>query len=126
MFAGYNAVTVAGRKVDDHPVTTTAVVSDAEIARVQVLFVAGDDPKAILHALSVVAGRPVLTVGESPAFAKAGGMVTFDVVDEKIRFALAMSAATAAGLKVSGHLARRRLRKRSSCTCSAMSPSSAS
>ena len=46
----------------------------------------------------------VLTVGESPAFAAAGGAIAFVRQDGKLRFEINISAAERAHLKVSGEL----------------------
>lgn len=63
--------------------------------------------------LRVVAGRPVLTVGDAEGYADRGGCVEFSLADERIRFDVNQRVAEAVGLKISSKvlsLARRVVR----------------
>jgi hypothetical protein len=53
-----------------------------------------------------VDAAPVLTVGESPAFLRAGGIVSFAVEQGHVRFDVNRGAAEARGLKFSSQLLR--------------------
>ena len=69
-----------------------------------VLFVPdGVSPEPWLRAAG---GRPVLTVGESPAFLRQGGMINFVLEDGKVRFEIDQDAASRANLKISSRLMR--------------------
>ena len=46
----------------------------------------------------------MLTVGESAAFAQQGGIITFVLQDDRLRFDIDMDAATRAGLHISAQL----------------------
>jgi hypothetical protein len=46
----------------------------------------------------------VLTVGESPAFLKEGGVINFYVEDNRVRFEIQPAVARAVGLRVSSQL----------------------
>lgn len=59
--------------------------------------------KAILKA---VEGTRTLTVGESPDFLRAGGVMSFFVEDRKLRFEVNLKGADRAGLVVSSKLLR--------------------
>lgn len=72
-------------------------------ASCQVVFVSRNekDVAAILGAV----GRGVLTVGETPGFLRAGGMIDFVVEKGRVRFDINQGAASAAGgLKLSSKL----------------------
>jgi hypothetical protein len=60
-------------------------------------------PASLLAALS---GRPVITVGESPDFLTAGGIINFVRQGNKIRFEINPQAAQRSGLKISSQLLR--------------------
>jgi len=47
---------------------------------------------------------PILTVGESEAFGRAGGIAWFRLEGNKLRFAINLDAARRAGLKISSRL----------------------
>ena len=53
-----------------------------------------------------VAGRPVLTVGESPTFLDGGGVIRLHIVDRRVRFDVDVAAATRGGLTLSSQLLR--------------------
>jgi hypothetical protein len=55
-------------------------------------------------ALKAVAGRPILTVGESDHFLDAGGIISLKVVDRRVRFDVSATNAQKAGLRISAQL----------------------
>jgi hypothetical protein len=55
-------------------------------------------------ALKAVAGRPILTVGESDHFLDAGGIIALKVVDRRVRFDVNAANAQKAGLRISAQL----------------------
>jgi uncharacterized protein DUF4154 len=54
--------------------------------------------------LQDAAGRPILTVGETPRFIEQGGIVNFFLENGKVRFEINRSAAERAGLRISSRL----------------------
>ncbi|MEW6709708.1 MAG: YfiR family protein [Candidatus Riflebacteria bacterium] len=48
--------------------------------------------------------KPILTIGESPDFARSGGIIGLKVVKGKVRFEINLTAAEKAGLKISSQL----------------------
>jgi hypothetical protein len=52
----------------------------------------------------LIGGAPILTVGESAAFAAAGGAFRFVQHEGKLRFEINMTSVENRGLKVSGEL----------------------
>ena len=51
-----------------------------------------------------LAGEPILTVGETPDFARDGGMIGFVLADETVRFEINVGALEAAGLEISSRV----------------------
>ncbi len=93
---------VKDRIVDGHPIEVRRISSASEIPGAHILFVtAGAESRVPDSSLQT---RGVLTVGESAAFGTRGGIITFTVVKEKVRFEIDQGAADKAGLKLSGQL----------------------
>jgi hypothetical protein len=58
------------------------------------------------HAIAVLGGRPMLTVGDTEAFANQGGMIRFVTDRNRIRLRINLDQATKARLTVSSNLLR--------------------
>lgn len=96
---------VQGRSVNGHPLIVRTVTSVAEARSTHLLFVAaGVSDQDFRELQTTVAGLPVLTVGETTSFAKLGGMITFVLQENKIRFEINVAAAQRSGLKISAQL----------------------
>jgi hypothetical protein len=96
--------TVAGRPVRITPAAPTATTG------CQVIFVHDSAGAAGLEALAASGAVAALTIGESDAFAAAGGMVQFANVNDAIRMDINLRAIRAARLDLSSRvlqLARR-------------------
>jgi hypothetical protein len=73
-----------------------------EAAECHVVFAgAGSAAPAVL---AVVAGKPVLTVGEGEDFLEAGGIIQLRTVDRRVRFDVHLDNARRAGLRISSRL----------------------
>lgn len=88
--------------------------NDQQLHDCQVLFVSRSESKNYSHILHTVQAGGVLTVGETPDFLAAGGIIAFAVEREVLQFEVNLNAADSAGLKISSRLlvlARRVLSK---------------
>jgi hypothetical protein len=73
-----------------------------ELSQCQVVFVSRrQNGKDIQRSL---AGRAILTVGETESFLAEGGMIQFVMVEQTVRFDVNVAAANQVGLKVSSRL----------------------
>jgi len=70
----------------------------------QILYVAASETQHIEAVLMEVAGTPVLTVADTPAFAAHGGMVGFAEDAGKVRFEINLGHAERSGLRISAKL----------------------
>lgn len=70
----------------------------------QILYVAGSEVPHLDAVLLEVAGAPVLTVADAPAFATHGGMVGFAGDSGKVRFEINLGQAERSGLRISAKL----------------------
>ena len=94
--------TVSGRKVDNRPLVVRRLRRGESVAGLQVLFIgATENAREVLGPLK---GQPVLTVTESEQAFVQGSMVNFVVVEDKVRFDVALTPAEQANLKISARL----------------------
>jgi len=91
---------VQGERIGDHPLVVRRVRRPEEAC--QVLFVSSTEPE-VAHILRET-GPGVLTVGETPGFLRAGGMINFVVDRRRVRFDVNRAAAERASLRISSRL----------------------
>jgi len=95
---------VKDRLLNGRPIVVKSV-DTAEAARAtHLLFVAGSEDKRVGDLLAALAGSSVLTIGESDAFGRKGGMINFILEGDKCRFDIYMDPVEQARLKVSAQL----------------------
>ena len=80
--------------------------SPSELTRCHVLYIGTPAAAAAERLLASVERAPVLTVGETPAFAMLGGAISFVVVNDRVRFDINLGAAERGGLTISSKLLR--------------------
>jgi len=96
--------TVEGRTVGGRAIVVEHASVDESSHRCQLVFVEVEDEGELAHILHNFARVAVLTVGESPEFLEAGGIIRLLVEANKVRFDVDVTAAEQAGLKVSSQL----------------------
>ena len=94
----------AGRTVGGRAIVVRKLAPGQAWTGLHVAFVGGDDPDLLAAALAAGAGRPVLTVTEAREDAASRGMINFVLVDDKVRFDVAVPPADSARLKISSRL----------------------
>jgi hypothetical protein len=95
---------VRDRRVNGRPITVRTIQSAAEAASTQVLFVSATNSSLWAQVQAAIETRSVVTVGESPSFARSGGTINFVVQDDKLRFEINMTAAERSGVKITAQL----------------------
>jgi hypothetical protein len=90
------------RSARGRPVLVRAADSAAELGAAHLVFVPAGEESRLPPAPDTLHG--VLTVGESPEFTRRGGVITFTVLESKIRFEINQTAGERARLKLSGQL----------------------
>ena len=75
-----------------------------ELTGMHVVFVTASEDKRLAELQNGIAGRSVLTVGESPEFARWGGCITMMIEADRLRFDINMDSADKAGLEVRAQL----------------------
>ena len=80
---------------------------DAEdAAAAHVLFISNSERAKLGKIVAALKDKPVLLVGESANFMRAGGMVRFMVRDERVQLEINPDAASNAGLRITSKLLR--------------------
>lgn len=113
-FGGELEKTLAGKSINNRPITVKEVQSAAEATNTcYLLFISASEKKRFPEILAVLHGASVMTVGDTEGFTDAGGIINFFREGAKIRFEINDAAAKSAGLKISPKLlglASRRVR----------------
>lgn len=92
------------RNVNGHKISVKRLQGVAGARGVHLLFVSASEDARLGELRGALRGANVLTVGESEAFAKSGGVITFVIVGGKVRFDINSTAAGQASVKISAQL----------------------
>jgi len=96
--------TLAGEKIGNLQALARRISSVREATNCEILFISSSESARIKQILGSIEKRGVLTVSDLPDFTNGGGMIQFVVQDNKIRFAVNLTAAEKAGLTISSQL----------------------
>ena len=94
----------SNRAATGRPVTVREVKSSDDTANVHILFIGAAEGAGQAQHIAAVAGRPVLVVTESAEAIQQGATINFMVIDQRVRFEIAVAKAEQAGLVVSSRL----------------------
>lgn len=103
-FGGELDQTVDGKTVMGRPIVVRRFAKPAGLEECRILFVSSSEGPQLDRVLATVGGRAVLTVGEEETFARAGGIISFVVRQNRVRFQIDRAAAARAGLSISSRL----------------------
>jgi hypothetical protein len=102
--ARYLTDMVRDRKVGGKPVVVLPLQPGDVPRGVQVLFIGRAAQGETGSILATLRDEPVLTVTESAGAKPAGGVINFVIVDNRVRFDVALAAARQRNLKISSRL----------------------
>ena len=103
-FQGALEGTVEGKAIANRVIRVRHLMRPEDIQGCRILFLGKAESKYIPMLLANLRNAPVLTVGETPGFLAAGGMVCFLLQENKVRFEINLDAAQSAGLKIGSRL----------------------
>lgn len=103
-FAAILDQVVSGKTVHGQGFVVRRAPAESQLQDCQMVFVSGTDRKRIGAVLGALKGSAVLTVGESRGFARAGGVINFEIVNNRVRFEVNVDAAERARLRLSSKL----------------------
>jgi multidrug resistance efflux pump len=85
-------------------VAVRALKSGEDAAGVHILFIGAGERARLSQHVAAVAGRPVLVVSETEDAIQRGATINFVLVDQRVRFEIALNKAEQSGLVVSSRL----------------------
>jgi YfiR/HmsC-like len=95
---------IGGRTLHEKRAEIRGARTEQELHSCHILFVSRFERKRYDRVLGSVRGLNVLTIGETPEFLDAGGIVTFSMREETLQFDVNLEAANKAHLKISSRL----------------------
>jgi hypothetical protein len=97
---------VAGESYHGRSIRIEHYHSPREVSRCQLLFVSASENGRIPEIIGAVAGKSIVTVGESESFIERGGMIALVADHNRVRLLINPSALRAARLDASSKLLR--------------------
>ncbi|MBF0127624.1 MAG: YfiR family protein [Magnetococcales bacterium] len=92
------------KSVNNRRITILYLEGGQQATRCHLLFIANSERDRLTTILAAIQGKPVMTVGDMPDFARQGGMIHFIQVHDTLRFAINQETVLEAGLKVNAML----------------------
>ena len=89
------------KTISNRPLVGRRISAPGDARACHIVFVSAADKAKVREVLTAVRDTSCLTVGEDAEFARSGGMITFVIEDDKIRFDINLGSAEAARLKIS-------------------------
>lgn len=105
-FGEYLDEVIEGESIKGHPLQIRRFNTAEDIDKCHILFVRAEGIGQLRTVLQELEPRAMLTVGDNPAFIRAGGMIRFFSEDSKIRLQINPEAARSSGLTISSKLLR--------------------
>jgi YfiR/HmsC-like len=103
-FQGALESTVEGKAIGNRVIRIRHLKQAQDMQGCRILFLGKAQSKGLPTLLADLRNVPILTVGETPGFLAAGGMISFLLEENKVRFEINLNAAQSAGLKVGSRL----------------------
>jgi hypothetical protein len=96
--------TISGRTVQGKQVIASRLASANDFSNCNILFVSSSEQNHLPEILKKVQGKSILTVAEMRTFISQGGMINFQVEQNKVRFEINLASVERANLKISSQL----------------------
>jgi hypothetical protein len=103
-FGGALEEFVKGRSAGGHAIAVKHFKPGEESGACEIIFISGEDARKVRAALGRLQHAGVLTVGEGPGFCHSGGVIAFQVENNKIKLEINPDAAQRARLQISSKL----------------------
>lgn len=95
---------VQGERIGGRPLAAERVDRTSDVKGCSILFIGGTEQEHLEGYLEAAAGKPILTVGDSPDFLRHGGIIQFVPTGSHVRFSINLDAARQNHLKLSSEL----------------------
>ena len=105
-FGSYLDEIVSGESIKGHPVVVRYYKNVEDVQGCHILFVALTEITNRKKAIETLKGKDILTVSDAVHFAAEGGMITFFIANNKIKFQINLESARASKMVFSSKLLR--------------------
>lgn len=105
-FGSYLKETVAGEKVNGHPLVIQHYSNIEDIRTCHILFINETEAHKVKQVIESLKERSILTVSDKPDFMKNGGMIRLYIENNKTKLRINPKATEAANLVISSKLLR--------------------
>jgi hypothetical protein len=95
---------VAGESIEGKPIVVHRLSDLRPVRDCSILFVSSSERARMGLILSQIQNMPVLTVSDAPEFLERGGMIQFELQNDRVRFEINLRAARDAKLVLSSEL----------------------
>lgn len=103
-FGGIIDRILADKQIDSRHFVIKRLKWGMDLKGCDILFIGSSEAAHLEEVIHSVRGLPVLTIGETPGFAKRGCIINLVVEDNKVRFEVNLDAAKQADLNISSRL----------------------
>jgi hypothetical protein len=103
-FGGILERTLQAKTVHGRALRIERLGGVSDLQSCQIIFISASESRRLPHILEILWGSPVLTIGETPDFGSAGGIINFVIEDSRVRFEINAGAAARSGLRISSKL----------------------
>lgn len=94
----------SGRMVERRSIDFRHLTSIERVSGCHIVFITAERGEQARELVTAVAGKSILTIGETEDFARSGGVIGFYNEGSKIRFEINLGAAERARLRISSRL----------------------
>ena len=105
-FGSYLKETIAGEKMDGHPLVIQHYSNIEDLRTCHILFINETETYKVKQVIESLKGRSILTVSDKPDFIKNGGMIRLFIENNKTKLRINPEATKAANLVISSKLLR--------------------
>ncbi|MBF0410387.1 MAG: YfiR family protein [Candidatus Riflebacteria bacterium] len=77
---------------------------EEDLSKFQIIYIGGSDSNFAASVIEKIQNKPVLTVGEGKQFLSAGGIISFSLENNRVRFQINLKNAKKSNLKISSQL----------------------
>jgi hypothetical protein len=103
-FGAYLANLIATRRLQGRPAELRSVSDPTKLDGCHLVFIAASERDHLYSIVKHTDGRPILTVGDTEGFARAGVLINLYIDDDNVRFEINVAAVKDSGLKFSSKL----------------------
>jgi hypothetical protein len=96
--------TIKGRAIEGHELSVRVIGGDETLRSCHMVYVDGRDARRSSQLLEALKGAPILSVGDGDKFAERGGVAQLVLEEDRMRFAVNVTAVERARLRLSSKL----------------------